>query len=51
MRDRDEIPDDVMRRVQRDLDLEAMLLDTPQPVSTPLQEVAGEVGGQQPPTQ
>jgi hypothetical protein len=51
MRDRDEIPDDVMRRVQRDLDLEAMLLESPQPVASPLQEVAGEVGEPEPPTE
>jgi hypothetical protein len=43
MRDRDEIPDDVMRRVQRDLDLEALLLDTRQPVVAPLKEVPSEV--------
>jgi monovalent cation/hydrogen antiporter len=43
MRDRDEIPDDVMRRVQRDLDLEAMLLETRQPVVAPITEVPGEV--------
>ena len=43
MRDRDEIPDDVMRRVQRDLDLEAMLLDTRQPVVDPVREVPAVV--------
>jgi monovalent cation/hydrogen antiporter len=43
MRNRDEIPDDVMRRVQRDLDLEALLLDTRQPVVASLKEVPGEV--------
>ena len=43
MRDRDEIPDDVMRRVQRDLDFEAMLLDTRHPVAAPPTEVPGEV--------
>lgn len=43
MRDRDEIPDDVMRRIQRDLDLEAMLLDTRQPVAAPLSELPAEV--------
>jgi CPA1 family monovalent cation:H+ antiporter len=45
MRDRDQIPDDVMRRVQRDLDLETMLLGTRQPVTSPLTEVPGEVDG------
>jgi CPA1 family monovalent cation:H+ antiporter len=43
MRDRDEIPDDVMRRIQRDLDLEAMLLDTRTPVGSPASEVPAEV--------
>jgi CPA1 family monovalent cation:H+ antiporter len=43
MRDRDEIPDDVMRRVQRDLDFEAMLLDTRQPVAPHPQDVPGEL--------
>ncbi len=43
MRDRDEIPDDVMRRVQRDLDFEALLLDTRQPVAPHPQDVPGEI--------
>ena len=43
MRNRDDIPDDVMRRVQRDLDLEALLLETRQPVIAPPTEVPGEV--------
>jgi CPA1 family monovalent cation:H+ antiporter len=43
MRDRDEIPDDVMRRVQRDLDFEALLLDTRQPVAPHPQDVPGEL--------
>jgi len=43
MRDRDEIPDDVMRRVQRDLDFESLLLDTRQPVAPRPQDVPGEI--------
>ncbi len=40
LRDREVIADDVMRRIQRDLDLETMLLETDEPV--------GETGGDMP---
>jgi CPA1 family monovalent cation:H+ antiporter len=40
LRDRDLIADDVMRRVQRDLDLEAILLETSDPVIDTVSEVA-----------
>jgi len=39
LRDQSIIGDDVMRRIQRDLDLEAMLLDTREPVIDPPSEV------------
>jgi hypothetical protein len=39
LRDRDVIGDDVMRRIQRDLDLELVLLDTREPVVEPTSEV------------
>ncbi|HEY2375034.1 MAG TPA: Na+/H+ antiporter [Gemmatimonadaceae bacterium] len=39
LRDRDVIGDDVMRRVQRDLDLELILLDSREPVVEPTSEV------------
>lgn len=39
LRDRGEIGDDVMRRVQRELDLEQVLLDSPEPVQEPSSEV------------
>jgi monovalent cation/hydrogen antiporter len=44
LRDQSVIGDDVMRRIQRDLDLEAMLLDTPEPVVEPLSEVPSALG-------
>lgn len=39
LRDRDVIGDDVMRRIQRDLDLEMILLDSREPVIEPASEV------------
>jgi CPA1 family monovalent cation:H+ antiporter len=39
LRDRGEIGDDVMRNVQRELDLEQVLLDSPEPVVEPAREV------------
>lgn len=39
LRDRGDIGDDVMRRIQRDLDLEDMLLDTREPVVEPPADV------------
>ena len=39
LRDRDMIGDDVMRRIQRDLDLELILLDSREPVVEPTREV------------
>ena len=39
LRDRDVIGDDVMRRIQRDLDLELVLLDSREPVVEPTSEV------------
>jgi CPA1 family monovalent cation:H+ antiporter len=39
LRDRDVIGDDVMRRIQRDLDLELVLLDTREPVVEPTSEI------------
>lgn len=44
LRDRSVIGDDVMRRVQRDLDLEAMLLDTREPVVEPPSDVPSSLG-------
>jgi hypothetical protein len=37
------IADDVMRRVQRDLDLETMLLETSEPVIEPVSEVPSAI--------
>jgi CPA1 family monovalent cation:H+ antiporter len=42
LRDRDEIGDDVMRSIQRELDLERVLLDSPSPVIEPPREVDGD---------
>jgi CPA1 family monovalent cation:H+ antiporter len=39
LRDRGEIGDDVMRNVQRELDLEQVLLDSPEPVVEPTREL------------
>jgi hypothetical protein len=39
MRDRGVIGDDVVRRVRRDLDLERILLDSPEPVIEPTPEL------------
>jgi len=44
LRDRGEIGDDVMRRIQRELDLEQVLLDSPEPVVEPSAEVS--MGGE-----
>lgn len=43
LRDRDVIGDDVMRRIQHDLDLESMLLEVPEPVVEPASEVASSI--------
>ncbi len=45
LRDQSIIGDDVMARIQRDLDLEAMLLDTPEPVQEPPTEVLSSLNG------
>jgi hypothetical protein len=44
LRDKGVIADDVMRRVQRDLDLETMLLETSEPVIEPVSEVPASIG-------
>ena len=43
LRDRGVIADDVMRRIQRDLDLETMLLETSEPVIETLSEVPSAI--------
>jgi hypothetical protein len=43
LRDRGVIGDDVMRRIQRDLDLETMLLDTSEPVIETVSEVPSAI--------
>jgi CPA1 family monovalent cation:H+ antiporter len=43
LRDHDVIGDDVMRRIQRDLDLETMLLDTGEPVIDTVSEVPAAI--------
>jgi CPA1 family monovalent cation:H+ antiporter len=43
LRDAGEIDDDVMRRVQRDLDLETMLLDTDEPVAETVSDVPSPI--------
>jgi len=43
LRDQDVIGDDVMRRIQHDLDLEAMLLGAPEPVIEPTSEVSSAI--------
>jgi Na+/H+ antiporter len=43
LRDRDVIGDDVMRRIQRDLDLETMLLETGEPVIDTVREVPSAI--------
>jgi monovalent cation/hydrogen antiporter len=43
LRDRDVIGDDVMRRIQRDLDLETMLLETGEPVIETVSEVPASI--------
>jgi monovalent cation/hydrogen antiporter len=44
LRDHDVIGDDVMRAIQRDLDLETMLLETGEPVIDTVSEVASAIG-------
>jgi len=46
LRDRGEIGDDVMRTVQRELDLEQVLLDSPEPVVEPSSELRMEESGE-----
>jgi Na+/H+ antiporter len=43
LRDRDVIGDDIMRRIQRDLDLETMLLETGEPVIDTVKEVPAAI--------
>jgi len=43
LRDRGVIGDDVMRRIQRDLDLETMLLETSEPVIDTVSEVPAAI--------
>jgi Na+/H+ antiporter len=43
LRDNGVIGDDVMRRIQRDLDLETMLLETNEPVIEPVSEVSSAI--------
>jgi len=43
LRDRGVIGDDVMRRIQRDLDLETMLLETSEPVIETVSEVPSAI--------
>jgi CPA1 family monovalent cation:H+ antiporter len=43
LRDRDVIGDDVMRKIQHDLDLEVMLLGAPEPVTEPTSEVPSAI--------
>ena len=45
LRDQDVIGDDVMRRIQHDLDLESMLLGAPEPVIEPVSEVPSAIEG------
>jgi hypothetical protein len=45
LRDQSIVGDDVMARIQRDLDLEAMLLDTREPVQEPPTEVPSLLHG------
>jgi CPA1 family monovalent cation:H+ antiporter len=43
LRDQDVLGDDVMRRILHDLDLEAMLLGAPEPVTEPTSEVSSAI--------
>jgi hypothetical protein len=43
LRDRGTIGDDVMRRIQRDLDFESMMLDTQDPVTEAPSEVPAAI--------
>jgi hypothetical protein len=45
LRDRGVIADDVMRNIQRDLDLESMLLETSEPVIETAYEVPAAIDG------
>jgi len=45
LRDQDVIGDDVLRRIQHDLDLESMLLQTREPVVEPVSEVPSAMDG------
>lgn len=49
LRDQDVIGDDVMRRIQHDLDLESILLGTREPVVEPVSEVPSAMAGKPPP--
>jgi CPA1 family monovalent cation:H+ antiporter len=46
LRDRGEIGDDVMRNIQRELDLEQVLLDSPEPVIEPSRELGEKLGSE-----
>ncbi len=48
LRDDATIGDDVMRDIQRDLDLETMLLDAREPVDEPPSEVPAVLDGEAP---
>jgi CPA1 family monovalent cation:H+ antiporter len=48
LRDRDVIGEDVMRRIQHDLDFESMLLETREPVVEPASQVPSVIEGETP---
>ena len=48
LRDDEVIADDVMRRIQRDLDLEAMLLETSEPVSETVSDIPSAIDAASP---
>jgi CPA1 family monovalent cation:H+ antiporter len=50
LRDQDVIGDDVLRRIQHDLDLESMLLRTREPVVEPVSEVPSAIEREAPPS-
>lgn len=51
LRDQDVIGDDVLRRIQHDLDLESTLLGTSEPVVEPASEVPAAMDGSAPPAE
>lgn len=44
LRDRGAVADEVMRRIQRDLDLETMLLETDEPASETVADISPATG-------